>query len=346
MKTISNYLAELLKLPEDLQASPPITEKTQINIDISSFCNQKCIYCVHHHLGEHEHGCFIDDKLFYRVAREAFDLGIREIGLYSAGEPFTNPKLFDYVVFLKALGFNYVFISTNGLLCTSKNLENLVASGIDSIKFSISAVSEESFNAHHGVPGFEKTYTNLKYTWEYRKTHNYKYKIFIYSIITKQNINDVEQMRKIFEPYCDEFLSNRMENSLNLYTGCERIFENKDYVNLSSAIKHSLPCPSLFNKLYVSAEGRLHTCQYTLMGLNAIATSVADLHEISLKEAYYSDVFGMIRKKHISGNIENTICNRCINGVVEPMYSMQSGFCEPFTMDSIDISADVNRAFP
>jgi len=347
MESISKRVNNLTMQAEVFSVDPPITDKTPINIDISSYCNQKCIYCLHHHLGEHENGRFIDEALFYRIAKEAFDLGVREIGLYSSGEPLTNPRIYEYISFLKKLGYTYVFISTNGLLCTPENLEKLVTSGIDSIKFSISAASKESFFAHHGVEGFDRVYENLKNTWTYRNAHKLKYRIFIYSAITRQNVAELPRMKELYEPYCDEYMQNKMTNPLNMLDGCKMLYNETDITGELNYYKPTAPCPLLFRKIYVSAEGNLCICPDTLTSVNAIATSIADLNEMSLKDAYHSKAFKTLRDKHLSGNIENTICNRCINGVRETMFSIRScGLDEPFTMDDIDISTDIDFAFP
>jgi len=347
METISKRLNKLHVLPNELSVCPPITEKTQINIDISTYCNQKCIYCLGNHIGEHDHNHFINESLFYRVAREAFELGVREIGVYASGDPLTNPKIYDYIAFLKELGYTYIFTSTNGLLCTPDNMKKLASAGLDSIKFSISAASEKQFTAHHGVSGFEKVYDNIKFAWEYRKANGLKYKIYIFSIITKQNMHEVENMRNAFKPYCDEFLTSKMLNPFNAYIGCERLFDEQPADDISISVINKLPCSMLFSRVNINAEGHLCICCHQYTGPGAIAVSVADLNNTSLKDAYYCDAFKVIREKHISGNIQNTICNRCINGTQETMYSIRSACTgEPFSLDSIDISAVVDKAFP
>jgi molybdenum cofactor biosynthesis enzyme MoaA len=58
----------------------------------------------------------IDMVLFSRILCEAYDLGMREIGLFNNGEPFTARNLADYVKKAKGIGFEYVYLTTNGSL--------------------------------------------------------------------------------------------------------------------------------------------------------------------------------------------------------------------------------------
>ena len=341
MESIGKRIAKVTELPEVLSISPPITEKTHMSFDISDFCNQKCIYCTGRYMGVHKQGCHVDSDLFYRVTQEAFDLGVRELGLSLAGDPFTNPKFYDYVSYLKKIGFRYVFFSTNGLLCNSKNLGKLASAGIDSIKFTISAVTEESYIAHHGTPGFEKVYENLKYAYIYRKTHNYNYRLYVFSVITKQNMAHTAQMRKLFEPYCDELILFGMFNQFNMLTGCDIIYDDKGYGDITF-VKQTLPCPEVFNRIAINAKGQLSICCGASAGPVSVGAIVADLNKVSLRDAYYSEPFKLMREKHIKGNIQNTICNRCVKGIIEPMYSLHG---ELFEIKQIDISQEIINAF-
>ena len=162
-----------------------------LNIEISNLCNEKCIYCEYSALGQHKAGGFINEELFYRVTKEAKLLGVTDVGLYMTGEPLTNPKVYDYIEYLKKqLKYEYVYISTNGILCTPDNLIKMVDAGIDSIKFSVSSSIKENFQKHHGVDAFDKVYENVKFAFEYRKKHNLNYKLYMFSIITIYNVDE------------------------------------------------------------------------------------------------------------------------------------------------------------
>jgi len=322
---------------QTLSLCPPITEKTTMNINISGRCNQQCIYCLYHHIGAHKKGCLIDDDLFYRVTREAYELGVREIGLYTSGEPLLHPGVYKYIAYLKKLGFTYVYLSTNGLLCTPERLEKLVEAGIDSIKFSISAASEESFLKHHGTTGFQKVLDNMRYAWEYRKRSGKDYKLFVFSIITNLNRHEVDTMKKLFTPYCDELVMQQAVNMLSFFCGHEGL-----YAEGKSADLHVpgsiLPCSMLFNRIVVTSTGFLSICCYTDLDF----TAIADLRECSLHDAFYSEEYQALREKHLTGRVENTICNRCVYGVMESMepVTSQLGFASG-RLDPMDISGQI-----
>ena len=188
---------------KDISIKPSYKGKT-MNVEITSNCNEKCIYCEYSAQGLHKRNKMIESELFYKITRQAKEMGIRDIGLYVTAEPLCNPKIYDYIKYLKKnLKFDYVYISTNGILCTPSNLEKLVYAGIDSIKFSVSATNKEEFIVHHGVDCFEKVYENIKYAYSFRKKNNLDYKLFMFSILTEINV-----INKSLLIYMEDMLMN------------------------------------------------------------------------------------------------------------------------------------------
>lgn len=338
--SITQKLEEKRNINIDLY--PDFTGKT-LSIEISSGCNEKCIYCQYYAQGAHKKYRFIDDELFYRVTKEAKELGITDVGLYITGEPLTNPKVYDYVAYLKNIvQFDYVYISTNGLLLTPSNLVKLVDAGIDSIKFSVSGYDKESFLQHHGVDGFDLVYENIKNAYEYRKEKHLTYKLYMFSIITKYNEHYKEKFKALYEPYVDELvLADVMENGIK---GVEKLLpQNRNSKSATAGLTKTIPCKDLFNRIAINQEGYLMACCYDTTSRMSI---VEDLKKCSLKEAVYGERMVAVRKRHMDKNICHTICNYCVNGIVEEMepFAPQLGF-ENETVSIIDISGKIDERF-
>lgn len=301
----------------ELSVMPKITDRTIMSIDISSICNEQCIYCPSSLLGYHKKGRLIDEQLFKRVTKEAYDLGVREIGLYLFGEPFTNPKLADYVKYLKDMGYRYVYVSTNGILCTPEKFKQIADLGLDSIKFSVSGATEKTFQAHHGISGFDTVVNNLKFVYDYRQKSGLDYKIFVFSILTELNKHEENEMRKLFEPLSDEFTISKVFNkALYQEMFSEELF-GIDYSKNNRFGSATAPCAQPFNKLIVTTSGYLCIC--CCAGMDRYA--VADLNQISLADAYYCDAFKQIRQRHIDDNLKGCICGNCMYGYEEPVHA-------------------------
>ncbi len=300
---ISDKLKEKKIFEEELR--PDYSGKT-LNIEITSKCNEKCIYCSYEVGGTHNRLKNIDSDLFYRITKEAYDLGITDVGLYLSGEPLMNPNIYNYVKYLKELGFKYVYISTNGLLCTPQNLRKLVEAGIDSIKFSLAAATKDSFVKHHGVDAFEIVRDNMKYAYEYRKQTGKKYALYAFCILTQFNRNEKIMMQKEYGEYVDEIMFvNVIDYIIPVKGFREYLMLDEDKMK-DPEPRIDLPCSLAFNTIVVDEDGYLHTCCYKHK-----SSIVADLNKVSLKEGLYSDEFISIRRRLLEKDVKGLICEAC-----------------------------------
>lgn len=330
---------------KNLELYPSYEGKT-LNIEIASGCNEKCIYCKYYAMGFHKQGKLIDEEFFYRITKEAKELGITDVGLYVAGEPLVNPKVYDYIRYLKKeLQFEYVYISTNGILCTPSNLEKMVDAGIDSIKFSVSSVDRENFKRHHGIDAFDKVLANIKYAYEYREKNELTYKLYMFSILTKYNLSEKEQFELVYGDYVDELMvvnviADGTVKGIKEYL----VIADEDEKDSIEAQGKTLPCEQLFGRVVINQYGYLCACCFeTTLGY----TEIVDLQNISLKEAVYGEQMVDIRKRHIEKKIEGTICESCLYGRrnenIQPLNDEFKGKIEKLKV--YDISEEIRKRF-
>lgn len=314
-----------------------------LNIEIATGCNEKCIYCQYYAKGVHRKAKLIDEDFFYRITKEAYDLGITDVGLYMKGEPLINPKIYDYVDYLKhTLGFPYVYISTNGILLNPENLDRLVKGGIDSIKFSVSGYDRKSFLQHHGVDAFDRVYENIKYAYEYRKKNNLDYKLFMFSIITRYNQPYKERIKKLYSPYVDEIIMSNVM-SFDTVCGVEELLSVPEEKTVISGIVATIPCMQLFNRISIDENGYLLPCCFDALTRQTV---MKDLHNCSLKDAVYSDEMVALRKRHLEHRIQNTICDYCVNGnacVREPISELARELGNESV--PVDMTEEIKRRF-
>ncbi|MFV0347275.1 MAG: SPASM domain-containing protein, partial [Halodesulfovibrio sp.] len=72
----------------------------------------------------------------------------------------------------------------------------------------------------------------------------------------------------------------------------------------------SLPCPMVFNRVHVTAEGYMNACCFDFE--NALA--VADLTKLSLSEAWESPAFVSVRDRHLAKDARGIMCGNCVAG--------------------------------
>ena len=102
-------------------------------VELVNACNHRCIFCAQAKMTRKTRE--ISPELLKRVMREAHELGVEEIGFYSTSEPFMCKSLSSYVRFAKEIGFNYVYITTNGALHDRRRLKEVIDSGLTASSF-------------------------------------------------------------------------------------------------------------------------------------------------------------------------------------------------------------------
>ncbi len=290
---------------------PPFPEN--LMMDLSNACNHQCIFCANPKMTRKRRS--MNEDLARSVMAQAYDLGAREIGFYTTGDPFIHPKLSDFVAEAKRLGFQYTYVSTNGGLATPDRAKKVIDAGLDSIKFSINALSRETYKIIHGKDDRDTVFENLRYVCEYRKTLERPLRVGITFVVTRENAHEVDEMRALWEPRVDDMMfppvntqeGNMLENadSLDIGTSHDDSEESTGYT----------PCFLPFSRAHVNSEGYLTLCCVDYQNYLA----VADLNRVSLKEAWESNQFEDIRRRHLENRLKGTLCHNCLCGKQEPI---------------------------
>ena len=287
----------------DISLQPSFNGR-RMSIEITNACNHHCIFCPSGNLNRKRQ--FIDEDLFYRIVQEGYDLGIRELALHMLGEPLLNKNISKYVVHAKSTGYQYVYLTTNGSLANPQKIHEVFNAGLDSIKFSINAGTRESYIAVHGCDDFENVKKNLIYCSEYRKTSGKEFNIFISFVVTNLTLPEVEQFKETFSTYVDDIVFYNIINRGGVIPDNIRLAPED--ITFKESKTRGMFCHHPFNAVYVTSEGFLAPC--CMDGdLNFI---MADLHDIPLADALFSEKMINFRKMHMEKTFSGTYCESCL----------------------------------
>lgn len=283
-----------------------------INVELVNSCNHKCNFCAYQFMQRKVKK--IDKQHLEKVLKEAFSLGSREIGLHSGTEPLMSKDLEHFIKFCKDTGYEYVYFSTNGTIANKERIQNIIKSGIDSVKFSINAGNREMYKIIHGKDEFEKAISNLK-EFYLNRVNNKPY-IAVSFVKTKQNSKTANELRELVNKYIDEFLILEQDNQSGQMV-------NKEFDEPSDKIKK---CGIPFKKIHISSEGLLRVCcnDYN----NNLA--VIDLKKTNLKNAFYSDEMASFRRKHIENDLKGTLCFNCLYNKDEKVTPLNKSLFEKY----------------
>lgn len=287
--------------------NPPFPRN--ILMEPTNACNHTCVFCGNKYKKRRNSICDID--LFFRIITEAFELGSREIGFYLGGEPFLYKNLSELVMKANSVGYEYIYITTNGALANIDKVKNLVDCGLSSIKYSVNAASRDIYKIIHGKDDFEIVKDNIINLCIERKKWASKLAVYISFVENSINIHEKKILYDIFGNYVDSIYYYTADNQSGYN-------ENNDLIIESGNQNINVPCEMLFNRIHVTSDGYMDACCIDYDNKMAFA----DLREVSLLDAWNSPIMKDLRRQHLEKKIANNQCFNCIfnrHDDVEPL---------------------------
>lgn len=281
-------------------------------VGVTNRCNYRCIFCAHQ-IMKRERG-EIDPVLLKRILQEAYDMGVRRVGLYTVGEMFLCKEIVTHIRNAKEIGYEYIYGDTNGALATKERMREVFLAGLDSLKFSINAGTRESYQFIHGQDQFETVLQNVKDCHSLREELGLNFKIMVSFVSTTKTEGEAAALKKTLEPYIDRFVINEAENMLEIYE--DRPEDLNDYLYKEGAGKRKddYVCTMVFDRIHITHDGFLTACcvdfNHDLL--------IADLKTCSLRDAWYGENFEKFREMHRRRQLEGTLCYGCLTREYRP----------------------------
>lgn len=334
MNSLNGRLLEISKL-EKYELYPPFPKKNLL-IEVTNKCNSNCIFCANSKMKRKRK--YIDPALLEKILKEAFELGMIEVGFYTTGESLLDNNLSKYIKLAKNIGYKYIYITTNAILLNNRKIKELVDAGIDSIKLSINAINKKDYEFIHGVNYFDTVISNLKSLYNYRKNEKLQFKIYVSYIATRYTDYSVAKIKAFFADYCDEVAVINVRNQsglmpeINKYLSCEK---QKNKIKA----KRILPCHYVFNTVNVSCEGYLTACCTDFENYLVYA----DLNKETLKDSWHNEVITELRRQHLNKKLEENLCNNCIYSSESLPIPLNESLCTAMTKEVFDSKKTLNR---
>lgn len=119
-----------------------------IQVEVSSFCDGKCIYCPHTEYRTDWKNMLLPVELYRNIIPAFKNTGL--IYLQGWGEPFTHPDFIDFLRLAKKAGC-MAGTTTNGTLLNREKIRELVEEGLDIICFSLAGIDEKNDEIRKGT---------------------------------------------------------------------------------------------------------------------------------------------------------------------------------------------------
>jgi len=236
--------------------------------------------------------------LFEKIASEAVEFGIPEIGLNRFGEPLLHPKLADMIAFLKVRGAKSVDFTTNGTLLTQDRARDFLEAGIDRIAVSIDGFKRATYENIRIGASYDQVIENLHRLIELRAKMNANTKIQLNFVCTKDTISEVGEFYKYWCKKVDSFF-------FIPFMG----YTNVRGMSTLRIPKKRVKCYMLWYMLVCSCDGRGGVC---CQGDPNLDLDIGDLNIRTLMEVWNGPEVQRIRKIHREKRWkELPICAKC-----------------------------------
>ena len=280
----------------------------EIFLDLTSFCNHACVFCANPLI---KNKTTMEEEMVYRVLTEAYECGVTDLGLYATGESFLVRKLANYVGFAKNLGYRYLFITTNGALATPDRAKPVIDAGLDSLKFSISAGTKNTYKQIQGRDDFDLVLENLRWISRYREESQCDLKIYVTMVYTDKTRSEVEKLEELVRPFIDEWDPHELTNQ------CGNMPENNAIGSVGTENPRGRGqrrvCYQPFKGFTVTPEGTVSACVIDY----SRDLVVGDLNQSTLTEIWEGEVYKKFRRRHLNRDLKGLICHNCMNNAHE-----------------------------
>lgn len=299
------YRAEIISAPRS------------VKIELTARCNFACSYCARSMILRDQ--CDMDRALFERSLKEMRAAGVEEIGLFYLGESFLLPWLDEAVAFAKReADFPYVFLTTNGSLCTPDKMRGVFRAGLDSLKFSCNYADREQFEQIARVKGalFDTLINNIRAARTIRDAVEKEtgHRCGLYASYIAYDGVQGERMLAVIDQIkdaVDEYYALPLYNQADLVGEAEQargwkpIAGNRGRV---AALRDPLPCWAVFTEGHVTWDGKLSACCFDHDG----RFHMGDLKAQSFMDAWNSTAYQALRAAHLKQDVNGTACEKCV----------------------------------
>ncbi len=265
-----------------------------IMVELTNSCNLKCNFCYNMKM-KRKKG-FMTFDLFKKIVNQSIELGVENMGLYTVGESFLHPQIFDFIKYAKQKGIKYIYITTNGQVLNKNKIEKIFDSGLNSIKFSIDAGNKEKYETLKIGANWNKLIEVIKEIRTIRDNSNSDLKIFASFTVMTDNFDELKEYNNTFANLIDETNFSLVENQGSQVD--TNSFYSKDIAsvieNIILPIEKWHPCGMLWNRFIVTYEGYLTICCVDFEN----QLLYGDISKESLAESWNNEKIKNYRKIH------------------------------------------------
>lgn len=275
----------------------------RITIELTNRCNVSCTFCnrqkVDMQIGD------MEQALFYKIIDEAAEHLPVKLVLFFRGESLLVPGLTEYIRYAKSRGLGPVQLASNALALTQELAEELIASGIDFISFSLDTLNAEVYKESRLTGDLKTSMENVKYMGircrEERAAGREAPTLQVSTIDLPVYREEQQQFIAYWKQYVD-VVRVYYEHDEKGRLVDENVRKRMDLLG------ERRPCNKIFTDFIIYWDGRVALCNYDWEETYPIG----NVKESSIIDLWTSERFQKLRKMHHQADFdENIMCKDC-----------------------------------
>lgn len=282
---------------------------THVDVELTSSCNFRCLMCPTGNLSLQRKPEFLSPALWKSIIDQCslHDTGLRFIGW---GEPTLHPALTQIIDTAHRAGL-LTHINTNGSKLNRHMAHQLVRAGLSSIKFSFQGVDKESYAEMRSTDFFAGMIEAIKTMRAARGGSRTPY-IAASTSVTYESTKQIERFRKLLEPLVDHL---GIGHTTFDYMDFKAVRLKPDQLKLLERLKgmstdkkhHPRPCPEVFDKLSIHADGSVVLCCNDYNGV----VELGNVADTPIKEMWRHPKIEAYRKRLANNDYQAPLCTDC-----------------------------------
>jgi radical SAM protein with 4Fe4S-binding SPASM domain len=290
----------------------PLETPLSITIDPCNICNFSCEFCP---TGDKKliesvsrESAIMEFELFTKIIDDIsnFPNRLKKMFFHKDGEPLLNKNLPKMIMYAKDKNISDEYwLTTNGSLLNETMSLELIDSGLDLIRISVEAVSNEGYKKISKVDfNYDKLIKNIEFLFKNRKECRIYVKILDYGLTVEEKNKFLNDFRNISTEVSIDLLSGWSFSEVKDFTLDTKPKVNSDKENF--IIKEVCPYP--FYNLVINSNGTVCNCCCDW----SHSTIIGDVRKQSLVEIWNGQQMFEFRKMHLNKqrNI-NKACKSC-----------------------------------
>ncbi len=233
------------------QANQYQPSPTYIQIETTIKCNATCWFCPQNNTLRQPN--YMETQVWQKIIDQTRGLGIT-YRPFILNEPFADKRMTEIVQYIKQDSTAKVEFNTNASMLTPKVTDQLLAIGIDAMRFSIDGLYRSTFDESRGI-SYDRVYDHVKYFLAANRDANYPALTEVRMI----KLPDTEQEQQKFKTYWQQYQPDKI-----IFTDLYRY----PWEGQTQAL--NVPCLKIENEMYFYVDGTVTLCCWDTTGRQII----------------------------------------------------------------------------